>query len=216
MKDETELVTVLIPLVLSCRLAMSWLYVSNLNPGMSSSPLICSYLYLKVQVIMPSLHTLRPRNSKIFLLLTLAYCLISLGISLFFLYLWIWEPFIKLCSKYSNLSNSSNPWWNQDWYYNESNYICTCMYVWLSSKESACQHRRQEDTGWSSGLGRIPGGGNSNPLQYFCLENPMDRRPWQAIVTGSWRVREDCMTEHTHTPHTHTHTKNLVERCLLI
>ena len=32
------------------------------------------------------------------------------------------------------------------------------------------------------GLGRFPEGGHGNPLQYFCLENPMDRRAWQAIV----------------------------------
>jgi len=32
------------------------------------------------------------------------------------------------------------------------------------------------------GLGKSPGGGNSNPLQYFCLENPMDRGAWRAIV----------------------------------
>ena len=34
------------------------------------------------------------------------------------------------------------------------------------------------------GLGRSPGEGNGNPLQYFCLENPMDRGSWQAIVHG--------------------------------
>ena len=32
------------------------------------------------------------------------------------------------------------------------------------------------------GSGRSPGEGNSNPLQYSCLENPMDRGAWQAIV----------------------------------
>ena len=32
------------------------------------------------------------------------------------------------------------------------------------------------------GLGRSPGGGNGNPLQYSCLENPVDRRVWQFIV----------------------------------
>ena len=38
-------------------------------------------------------------------------------------------------------------------------------------------------------LGRLPGVGNGNPLQYSCLENPMDRRAWQATVHGvtkSW------------------------------
>ena len=32
------------------------------------------------------------------------------------------------------------------------------------------------------GLGRSPGGGHSNPLQYSCLENPMNRGAWQATV----------------------------------
>ena len=32
------------------------------------------------------------------------------------------------------------------------------------------------------GSGRSPGGGHSNPLQYSCLENPMNREAWQATV----------------------------------
>ena len=36
------------------------------------------------------------------------------------------------------------------------------------------------------GLGRSPGGGNSNPLQYSCLDNPMDRGAWLATVPKSW------------------------------
>ena len=34
------------------------------------------------------------------------------------------------------------------------------------------------DRGWIPGLGRSPGEGNGNPLQYSCLENPMDRGAW--------------------------------------
>ena len=40
------------------------------------------------------------------------------------------------------------------------------------------------DLGLIPGSGRSPGGRNGNPLQYFCLENPMDRGAWQAIVPG--------------------------------
>ena len=40
------------------------------------------------------------------------------------------------------------------------------------------------DLGLIPGLGRSPGGGNGNPLQYSCLENPMDRGAWQAAVQG--------------------------------
>ena len=38
------------------------------------------------------------------------------------------------------------------------------------------------DLGSIPGLGRSPGGGHGNPLQYSCLENPMDRGAWQATV----------------------------------
>ena len=38
------------------------------------------------------------------------------------------------------------------------------------------------DMGSIPGLGRSLGGGNGNPLQYSCLENPMDRGGWQATV----------------------------------
>ena len=34
----------------------------------------------------------------------------------------------------------------------------------------------------TTGSGKSPGGGHGNPLQYFCLENPMDRGAWQAVV----------------------------------
>ena len=52
--------------------------------------------------------------------------------------------------------------------------------------ESACS---AGDPDSILGSGRFPGAGNSNPLQYFCLENPTDRRAWQATVCGvakSW------------------------------
>ena len=49
-----------------------------------------------------------------------------------------------------------------------------------ASKESASN---AGDVGSSPGLGRSPGDGNGNPLQYSCLENPMDR--------GAWRGHKD-------------------------
>ena len=52
---------------------------------------------------------------------------------------------------------------------------------WLSSRESVCN---AGDPGLLPGLGRSPGKGNDNPLQYPCLENPMDRGAWWAIVHG--------------------------------
>ena len=40
------------------------------------------------------------------------------------------------------------------------------------------------DLGLIPGLGRSPGEGNGSPLQYCCLENPIDRGAWQAVVHG--------------------------------
>ena len=48
-------------------------------------------------------------------------------------------------------------------------------------KESACSAR---DQGSIPGSGRPPGEGNAYPFQYSCLENPMNRGVWQAIVPG--------------------------------
>ena len=51
----------------------------------------------------------------------------------------------------------------------------------LEDKASACN---AEDLGLIPGLGRSPGGGNGNPLQYSCLGNPMDRGALWATVHG--------------------------------
>ena len=56
-------------------------------------------------------------------------------------------------------------------------------------KESACS---SGDLGSLPGLGDSPGEGNSDPLQYSCLGNSMDRGAWRATVTG---VTESYMTE---------------------
>ena len=55
-----------------------------------------------------------------------------------------------------------------------------------NAKESACNSR---DQGSIPGLGRSPGEGSSSPLQYSCLEDPMDRRTWWSIVHG---VAKSC------------------------
>ena len=65
----------------------------------------------------------------------------------------------------------------------------------LDGKESACS---VGDPGLIPGLGRSPGGGHGNSLQYSCLENPMYRRAWQAAVHAvakSWTRLSDT---HTH------------------
>ena len=52
------------------------------------------------------------------------------------------------------------------------------------------------DLGSISELGRSPGGGHGNSLQYSCLENPMDRGAWWATVLGAVRVEHDWVTKH--------------------
>ena len=52
--------------------------------------------------------------------------------------------------------------------------------------ESACS---AGDLGLMPGLGRSPGDGNGNPLQYSCLENPMDGGAWQATLHGVAKSR---------------------------
>ena len=45
------------------------------------------------------------------------------------------------------------------------------------------------DSGSIPGLGKSPGGGNGNPLQYSCLDNPMDRGAWRATLHGITKSR---------------------------
>ena len=65
-----------------------------------------------------------------------------------------------------------------DTYY-YSIYLVEGLPWWLSGKESAY---KAGDLGPILGSGRCPGERNSNPLQYSCLGNPMDRGTWKAMV----------------------------------
>ena len=64
----------------------------------------------------------------------------------------------------------------------------------LSGKKSACSAGATGDTGLIPGSGRSPGGGHGNPLQYSCLENPMDRGAWWLQSTD---LKESDRTEAT-------------------
>ena len=74
---------------------------------------------------------------------------------------------------------------NSDLHFSDLNFVClTTIYTFPGDsdiKESACN---VGDLGSIPGLGRSPGEGNGNPLQYSCLENPMDGGAGQAIAHG--------------------------------
>ena len=75
------------------------------------------------------------------------------------------------------------------WYMSGGSHciICEDFLGGSDSKDSSCN---AGDSGLIPGLRRFPGEGNSNPLQYSCLENPMDREVWRASVHGaakSWK-----------------------------
>ena len=62
----------------------------------------------------------------------------------------------------------------------------------LDGKESACN---AGDQGLIPELGKSPGEGNGNPLQYSCQKNPMDKGAWQATVHRVARVRHNLATK---------------------
>ena len=53
---------------------------------------------------------------------------------------------------------------------------------WLSGKDSACNARETGDSGSVPVSGRSSAGGNGNPRQYSCLQNPKNRGAWRATV----------------------------------
>ena len=93
---------------------------------------------------------------------------------------------------------------NMDWQSSDSCCAACCRFAIIRAKvrgpvcfsrsfpggsdgnESACN---AGELGSIPGLGRSPGGGNDNPLQYSCLGNPMDTGAWQTTVDGIAKSR---------------------------
>ena len=79
---------------------------------------------------------------------------------------------------------------------------CTVVYIkWefpssSIGKESACN---AGDPGLIAGSEKSPGEGNGNPLQYSCLDNPIDGGAWQATVQGVTRVRHGLVIKPPYT-----------------
>ena len=86
-----------------------------------------------------------------------------------------WMQLSLYCFLFSNVSSGSYP--------------ILFIYVFPGGSDSKASAYNAGDLGSIPGLGRSPGEGNGNPLQYSCLENPMDGGTWWATVHGSHRVR---------------------------
>ena len=65
-------------------------------------------------------------------------------------------------------------------------------------KNPPANARDTGDAGWIPGSGRSPEEGSSNPLQYSCLGNPMDRGAWQATVHGVTKSQTQLKRLSTH------------------
>ena len=82
--------------------------------------------------------------------------------------------------------------------YDRGRYKPSGLPRWHNGKESTCPCRRCKFNSW---VRKIPGVGNGHPLQYSCMENPMNRGLWQATVHGVAKSRtrlSDWATKHTH------------------
>ena len=87
-------------------------------------------------------------------------------------------------------------WPHEKWPVCERLKLETTLYLeWAAqvesifSKESTCNAGDARDAGSIPELGQFPGGGNGNPPQYSCLENPMNSGAWWVTVYGiakSW------------------------------
>ena len=79
-----------------------------------------------------------------------------------------------------------------------SNQLCQGFSVVLVVKNLPANAGDSRDMGSIPGSERCHGGGHDNPLQYSCLENPMDSGTWRATSMTLQRVGHNYVMEHTH------------------
>ena len=87
--------------------------------------------------------------------------------------------------------------------------LCVCFYAsaiktgfpgGASDKKPTCQCRRHRDAGSVPGSEMWSGGGQGKPLQYSCLENPMDKGAWRApvhVFSKTWTLLKQPSMHHT-------------------
>ena len=109
---------------------------------------------------------------------------------------WVYIPRLLLAPSWQKCDVFS--WWDT-WFEMKQCCLRTSP-AGSTAKESACNAEAVGDTGSIPGLGRSPGGRHGYPLQYPCLENPVDRGAWWATVHGvseSW-TRLKQLSMHTY------------------
>ena len=107
--------------------------------------------------------------------------------------------------------------WLETWNVFYQYFLFSLFYVLIillgfsggSAVENPPAMQKTQDAGSIPESGRSPGEGNGNPLQYSCLENPMDRGAWQAPVCGFARVIHDLATK----PQNNNKNNIIIKRC---
>ena len=114
----------------------------------------------------------------------------TLQMAQFYSFLWLSNIPLYICTT----SSLSIPCW---WTFR----LLPCLQVALVVKNLPTNERDVREVDSISESERYPGGGHGNPLQYSCLENPMDRGAWQATVHRVTRVEYNW----SYLVHMHTH-----------
>ena len=112
-----------------------------------------------------------------------------------------WQPIpIFLTRKFHGQKSlvGSSPWHRIGLDTTDHTSTWTWTWTWIhfpGDSDGKASVYNVRDLGSTPGLGRFPGEGNGNPLQYSCLENPMEGGAWCRLLSvGSQRVRHDWVT----------------------
>ena len=109
------------------------------------------------------------------------------------------QTFIELCCVPGHVANSPpRPPIGRGFPVNQLRLPSPSKWGFPGGSDGKDSARNAGDPGSTPGLGRSPGEGKGYPLQYSCLENPMDRAAWQAMVHGVAKS-QTRLSDWTHT-----------------
>ena len=115
-----------------------------------------------------------------------------------------WDGWMASPTQWTWVWTNSGRWWRTwkpvlqsvgwqrigyNWATEQQHLYKRASQVVLVVRNSPANAGDMRDSGLIPGLGRSPGGGQGNPLQYSCLRNPMDWGAWRAIVHGVGKSR---------------------------